>query len=345
MNQSNIPQGYILVLTVLILSISVILLTHIINKTITFTHFAHIASDREQAKLLAESGIDIALAEFTLVSTDTKNIINNQLTAQLPFLNTWQSFTLTRDFDGIDGICKLYISCEEGKIDINSLYDFEKKRWRKEEPKISPFAKPGSVPPIYDAKKIITLLGEKLKSSFGGKNPVDILDHLFKSRKEPLEDLSLLLTAKDLPKQPTIFPDPSDSDKAIAISDIFTVFTNKKNIQPLMLSSGIIKALGFKSPQRSKDVLGFIKKIKPTMQWESSWHDTLAPWYGIEYTVIPPEIQSLFASKFEGKTFSVVSYGIVGTFTQKLCVVLQQQEGGLQGQQQPRYIIKRWYWL
>jgi hypothetical protein len=313
-----------------------------INKTITFSRFTHLVTDREQAKLLAESGIAIAMSELMVTATGTG--ITAQLTTQLPILNTWQTFTFTQNSDGFDGKCQLYISCEEGKIDLNSLYDYQKKSWRKEEAKLGGL--PSKNPP-FDAKKIITLLGDKLKESFGGKNPVEILDQIFKEHGK-IEDLSVILSAKDSsPAKMRLFPQPQDkgSEKpTMAISDIFTVFTRKKDIQPLMLSSSIIQALGFKIPQRNKESLDFIKKIKPSMQWEVSWNDTLASWYGIEYSNIMPELRALFASSFEGKIFSVVSYGTIGTFTQKLCVIIQQ-EGGSPGQQQPHYVIKRWYWL
>ena len=348
MKQSDSLPGYILVLTLLIISVSVLLVTHIISKTITFTHFAHLVTNREQAKLLAESGIAIACAELNVISTGTgQNKISTQLTAQLPYLNTWQTFTLKQEVDGIDGVCQIYITCEDGKIDINSLYNYQKKDWQRDE------TKPPSNPPAankvgYDGKKIMILLGDKLKKAFGEKNPVDILDQIFKNRKEPLEDLSAILSGKDMAKKKILlYAEPSlggEEKQPIALSDVFTIFTRKKNIQPLMLSPGIIQILGLKSPLRTKDALSFIKKIKPIMKWETSWNDTISSWYGVEYGSIAPEMSELFSSKIEGKTFSVISYGTIGTFTQKLCVIIQQEESS-PGQRQPRYVIKRWYWL
>lgn len=337
--------GYILVLTLLILSISVILVTRMVNKGITFSHFSQLATDREQAKLLAESGIQIAMSELMVTSTKADQALTAQLTAWLPLLNTWQTFKFTQSSDGFDGVCQIYITCEEGKIDLNSLYDTQKKIWRKDEAPPKALPQQPAKPP-FDAKKMIALLGEKLTEPFGGKNPVEILDKAFKEYGK-IEDLSVLLATKDsAPKKMLLFsrPPEKEGEQKIAITDIFTVFTNKKNIQPLMLSPGIIKALGLKTPLRTKEALNFIKNIKSTMAWETVWRDTLAPWYGMEYNNIAPEIRPLFASSFEGKTFSVVSYGTIGTVTQKLCVIIQQQ-GGSPGQQQPHYVIKRWYWL
>jgi hypothetical protein len=345
--------GYILVLTLLMISIGVVLVTHLVNKSINFTHFTKLVTDREQAKLIAASGIEIALQELSFAITGTAaNKTTAQLSAQLPYLNTWQTFTLTQTVDGIDALCQIYITCENGKIDLNSLYDYKQKKWQKAKNKRTQ-ALPGKTEKdtTYDAKKVMTFISNKVRDTFAGKNIVEILDQIFRERTEPIEDLSVLLTAKDLQgKKIALFPElptKQENKPSIAVSDIFTIFTHKNEIEPILLAPGLIHAAGFKPPLRTKEALSFIKEIKPDESVSLIWDDTLGPWYGVQQATIPGEFESLFSKKltgFEGKAFSVVSYGTSGTFTQKLCVVLQQEEG-MPGQQQPRYVIKRWYWL
>ena len=47
----------------------------------------------------------------------------------MPTLNRWQTFELTEEIDGLDGEIKLCITCEDGKLDLNQWYDFNKKKF------------------------------------------------------------------------------------------------------------------------------------------------------------------------------------------------------------------------
>jgi len=80
-----------------------------------FTHSKYVRSqiNQEQAKLLATSGITIALSGLT-----EKTL--------LPHLNRWQTFHLTKDIDGVDGTIYICISSEDGKLNINKAFDFDK---------------------------------------------------------------------------------------------------------------------------------------------------------------------------------------------------------------------------
>ena len=44
----------------------------------------------------------------------------------LPTLNRWQEFDLKEKVDGVDGQIKVCLMCEEGKINLNRIIDFEK---------------------------------------------------------------------------------------------------------------------------------------------------------------------------------------------------------------------------
>lgn len=64
--------GFILVLTLLILSLATIIVTKLFVQARTYTAFSMITTKREQARHLAQSGVAFALAQLTLHDTKLK---------------------------------------------------------------------------------------------------------------------------------------------------------------------------------------------------------------------------------------------------------------------------------
>ena len=62
------------------------------------------------------------------------------------------------------------------------------------------------------------------------------------------------------------------------------------------------------------------------MDWSTDWDEILAPRYAKNFAAFDPTIQELFATAFEAKAFSVVSYCTVGKVTQRLYAVLEVTE-------------------
>ena len=58
-------SGYILLLTLLMLSASVAIVTYIFVRGSTYTRFAQTMIDREKAKLMAFGGIQVAVAQLS----------------------------------------------------------------------------------------------------------------------------------------------------------------------------------------------------------------------------------------------------------------------------------------
>jgi hypothetical protein len=109
---------------------------------------------REQAKLLALSGIQVGMAQLasfgsiqekkegvapttaTMLRTGfvsaTEAAQKQFLSELLPLLNQWQQFKLTKSADGIDGEIAIAITSEAGKINLNAIYDFTKRKFKGE---------------------------------------------------------------------------------------------------------------------------------------------------------------------------------------------------------------------
>lgn len=140
-------SGFILVLTLMILSMIVVLVTQLFQNSTIHFYFDRTMIEREKAKALAKGGIELAISQLTIPKPEEKKSNEKSDAAAtkdseekkdpniellkkiLPALNRWQSFALKEDVDGLDGEIKLCITCEDGKIDINQWFDFNKKKF------------------------------------------------------------------------------------------------------------------------------------------------------------------------------------------------------------------------
>src|SRR5579859_3407887 len=139
MIQHNKP-GYILVLTLMILAIAIVITTQLFNQGTVHSVYANTVVEREKAKQLALGGIQVAMSVLTpkesseqktdeTAQAEPKDEKRSQLKKLLPALNRWLTFDLKEDIDGIDGQLKICISCEQGKLNLNTIYDFKKKKF------------------------------------------------------------------------------------------------------------------------------------------------------------------------------------------------------------------------
>jgi hypothetical protein len=113
--------------------------------------------------------------------------------------------------------------------------------------------------------------------------------------------------------------------RGLYIMDLFTVRPKgSETVNPWLLTASAKTLLGIRETGEFDEEL--VKKIKPNMNWEKEWDEVLAPRYGITFSAFDPSIQKVFASAFEAKAFSVVSYCTVGSVTQKLYAVLDVAE-------------------
>ncbi|MBA3954417.1 hypothetical protein H0X48_03815 [Candidatus Dependentiae bacterium] len=147
-------SGYILILSLMLVSVAVTLITSVVQRAISYQRQARLVLDREKARTLALGGIEIARAQLALIipkeqkngpaqsayagslpqsnqSSKPEDKTKEEEAKQPPqqrwfgqlvtLINAWQQFSLTDKADGIDGIVQLHISSEQGKLAINQL--------------------------------------------------------------------------------------------------------------------------------------------------------------------------------------------------------------------------------
>ncbi len=362
-------SGYVLALAMGFIAIVSVLVTGLVHRVMVFHRVQYALIEREQARLLALSGVNIALAQLTDVKkADEKKkegqqapaaqapapktpaaggaqqpqpqaakqpqqaSMQSQLKKLTALLNRWQTFSLKEAGEGIDGTCEIYLTSERGKIDLNSIYDFAQRKFVKRDG--------------FDGEKICQLVSEKLSSVLKSGNFAEFLSAFLKERGYPLDDLSQLIADKRFEKmRDRLFMTP---DGGVALFDVFTLETQQAQIQPWFITAGLGTVLGF---QVGKGVdkkiwqksLEKVPASVSTLKWQQQWDTLLAPVYGKEYGKLTGEVKSMFAEKFESAPFSVVSYGKFGVFTTKVYAIIEEkvtEQGKTTG-----YGIRKLYWL
>ena len=363
MKQHN---GFIIPLALMLVSIIIVLATSIYQKGSLFVPFMHVVKQREQAKMLALSGIQLAMSQLAAPHTiaqkkpasnekkeaskepEKKELspeqeAQNLLGQLLPSLNQWQEYPLKKDVDGIEGTIKIAISCEEGKIDLNRIYDFAHKKFV------------GEGRPNGDWKKIMQFVCQRIQKTMGiSDNLFESFEKFFKQRQYKVNDATELLPLNGFKSfATTTFYDPSadkNSKQPFALLDIFTVYGVGK-LQPWLLSDSIrgifeMKRSGQTDETKKKEMIqSLIKKFKPVIDPAKEWNGLFQPLYGIEFKRLFKGLEAFFDSSFDPKIFSVVSYGVIGQVTQRLYVILERVRHVDKDKTWYDVKIRKFYWI
>ncbi|MGE0206658.1 MAG: hypothetical protein AB7R69_02300 [Candidatus Babeliales bacterium] len=343
MKQST-QQGYILVLTLMILSIAVIVVTRFALRGTVHVHFDKTMIEREQAKQVALGGIQVALAQLSLQESSTGGQQKTNSTEfykkVVPALNRFQDYKLVKDVDGIDGTLSLAISCEQGKIDLNQLFPVEDAQFDLEKQK--------------ELKKSMQNFFAQIKKVMKDKDLFSVFEKFIKKQQFLLNDATELMTIPEFQKLflTKIFYEPPTKDSSkkrpLYLMDIFTVFSDKKNIQPWFLSDSLCGLLGLKraeynDQEKREKLVADVLTIKNLNSPEQKWDKQLQPLYGKDFKSLPKDFQMLFDFSFEPTVFSVLSYGTVGAITQKIFAIIEKRSSSQHGD--APYALTKLYWL
>jgi hypothetical protein len=344
-------NSFVLIFSITILSLVMILTFQLLRLVSVGIHFDRTMIDRERAEMLALGGINLAISQLTLEKPTEekeeakKKVFTAFLKRVLPNLNRWQAFKLDEQLDGIEGEIKICIGCENGKININEIYDFKKDEFKPEYKKFL---------------EGISFKGEvKTKESF-----VTLLAELLKKRHKRVDDISELQA--HLPAQisqlfytpplPSAKPQEDKPNDSIALQDIFTIFSNNEKLEALFLSDALCSILGFRRPKahdallRDETFQKIIKEYKPELdQNTEDYWKIIKPLYEQKDT-FKIENTKIFCSKFEPTTYSVLSSGKVGTVEQRIVAILEKQEPepkepDKQKKHTPEFKVTRLYWI
>jgi hypothetical protein len=356
-------KGFVIPLVLMLISIIIVLATGIYQRGSIFVPYMGTVMKHQQARMLALSGMQVAMSQLcspqgleAKKAEETAEQKKGQakqpspeeqaktLLAQiLPTLNQWQEFPLKKNIDGIEGTIKISISCEEGKIDLNRIYDFARRR----------FAGEGS--PTGDWKKVMEFVCKRIQKSMEIKEDLfESFEKFFKQRQYKLNDATELLPLDAFKSfARSVFYEPptgaKDEKSPLYLLDIFTVYGTGK-LQPWLLSDSLRGILEMKRVEHSgeknkKMMQDIVKQFKPTINLAQDWKALFQPQYGIELKRLFKGIEPFFASSFDPKIFSVVSYGVIGDMTQRLYAILERVRHVEKDKTWYDVKIRKFYWI
>ncbi len=337
-------KGYIIILALMIISLCTAIITRVVIRVNTTAQLARFNVKTENAKQLALSGLEIAIAQLSKEKeqekTDKKTTTTNtpsELDNIIPIIGKWQVFKLNKEKEESEAeTIKIFISAENGKIDLNKLFDFKKNEFKK-------FGN-------SDGKKILSFVDEQLKKANVSKF-LEPLESLIKKRKKPFFDLTQLFESKDLESIKDLFfitPDQDKEKTQIYITDFLTVDADSDKMSPWLLSNSVLQAIGGKAPGKGnkesiEKLLKKIKDIPKTIDVKNNWKKYFEPLYGVAYEPINQDVKQFFSNKFQANNFSVISYGITKNQSSRLFAIVQKTTDDKA--KQVKFTIKRLYWF
>jgi len=328
--------GSIVIICLLVLSVIVVFTEQLMRNVLIGSLFTKTMVDREHAEILALGGIQVAIATLSISEKEEKkDELANQNPEQkagsdqakksrrllgrlLPHLNRWRTFVLKEPIDGIDGEIKVCITSEHGKININEAFDFKKQEFKKEyQALLKGLEIPGKMP-----------AGEMLKQ----------ITEFLKKRQRKLDDISELSLIPGF-EQLNMFYEPptygakkkkNEANTEIMLQDIFTIWSGRDSIEPLLFSDALCAVFGIRRPTASdaSDMKEAFKKTAQSfnVQWLSDWDKnwpSVEPLYG-EKPKFLKEMQPVFSKEFGPKVYSVLSCGKVGHVEQRVLALVRE---------------------
>jgi hypothetical protein len=399
-------SGYILIFSMMFIAMIIALSMIISNRGSLHVNYAKFMISREKAKMLAYSGLQIAMAQLAIKekkeedagkaeigkdksgarsSGDSKQLWTEKESKEFiktvwPNMYKWQEFKLTEKNYGTDGIIKICIGAEEGKLDINQTFVFdedqakrkfvgqadiaEKKDSENDEQKDLKTEAKKSVKSSSDYKKLYENVFKKIDVFIKGANKFEKFEgylknkqrfeKILKNRQDMLYDTTEFFALDGFDGfADKIFYEPQEevrekgkvlkAAETIYWNDIFTIFSGNKKISPWFISPSIKKLLGFKEPEIKSKADSISKKFKENLSYPKDWNDIFMPIFGIKYEDIPAWFKFAIDEKFEPRFFSVISYGKVDDVYHKIFAIIERKKEEINKKIVIKFEIKKFY--
>lgn len=349
-----------MIFTLLAVGAAMVVATYIGHRGSYYLPFSKMILEREKAKMLALSGVQVAIAQLAqspekknnqkeqpqtdksgaTQTTQKNNPERDFLLRILPTLNRWQDFELKEDIDGIDGKISICLMCEEGKINLNRIIDFKKNAFKGTD-------KSGWKIIMQEICKAIDRVA-KTGDLFAA------FEKIVKETQIPFNDATELITRKEFNHfKDTLFYQPPTAKKqdTIYLTDIFTVWSSSDKLEPWLFSDSMNGLLGLPRVEvddikkRKEQAENWVKNFKEKSNWQQDWQTILMPMYGKELRTLPKNIDSMLSTTFAPKYFSVLVHGKVGDVTQIVYAILERNKQAQGDNIEYEVIIKKLYWL
>lgn len=357
--ESSHQPGYVIPVTLIFISAIVAIAGLLYAMSAIYTPYQHIMIEQEKARQLALGGIHIGMSSLSQPCQKKEKKETGQQQKEGPaaqekeealFLarlitgfDRWQLFTFTKERDGIAGEIKICITCEDGKVNLNEIYDFKKHQFTN---------KAGG-----QWKLFVTELMKRIQTKMGGHNLFNALENFLKKRSDPLNDVTDLFAIKEfeLFKNNLFYePEQEKKQKPLFLADLFTVHTNQPMLDPWLISYSMLATFDLsRNAVAGKDPLALVndllKGFKKTSSLKEWWEKFLSKIYGKGLQSLPKTIESVLSTTFEPKNFCIMSHGSFGSVTQRVVAIVERQPvaagTGKTSSECYDVSIKRLYWV
>lgn len=337
--------GYIIAVTMVIIAIAVSLITYVYRRISISSPIAYSMVQKQKAAQLTLSGLGIARSFLSFnpekkkeAGDEQKPNQKNEKIAQplisawhqklLPVLNRPQLYKLTHEHDGVDATIGITISCEQGKINLNQIYDFGKKQFRSSK-----------------WESLMQEICSVLEKNVGVKELYSVLKKSLEQRDLPLNDITELLMLKEFhnfkhsiwyepPSAKQSTSHPADEIRPLYLADIFTLYTSDNKIDPWVLSDSLCGLLGLRRVRaddiqdRVKILETVLKNFKTTYTWTTDWKQYMMPLYQKELQSLLKGIESVLQATTSPTIFSVYVVATCGRVSQRLCAIVERKKMG-----------------
>ena len=242
-------RGYILFLMFTILSTCSVLISLYFSQVVVYRQLIQMLTEKEKTNRLALSAV--CLVQGLMTPKEEKNEekqktipaaqaketkLSNDQQFLIQLFDCWNkelSYQLSGKDDGLDAKIFLNLQSEQGKLNINSLYDFEKKKFLFEgTPK--------------DRKKLCSWIFEKIATITKKPTLFPAFEKYLAKRDFDINDVTELLSIKEFAEvfQDNLFIEfaktnesqpaeqQQNNDSKIFLTDLFTTSTEQETINP-----------------------------------------------------------------------------------------------------------------
>lgn len=387
-NSVHAQSGYILVMALMIISLVVLITGIMTNVGDSYVPYMAAMAQRNKARLLALGGIACAQSQLGMsVETEKQSSSALRATADsakasdsakatsdrpldgakgptpeqeavgllknlLPILNKWQTVPLTLEKEGIDGTIQFRIACEDGKLNLNELFDFKTKKFKDD--------KKGD----KSIKALLTALLAPVEKRMKTPELVQTLESILAKRGYPLNDITELLTHAGCAgfkhaqfvaaAEQQQNKKNAESTAPFILTDLFTTHTNHMDLEPWLLSAALKRLCNIPETddakhQQKKDaqekLTELLKKFKVAADWNKDWDERLQPFYGVTLKQLPQNLTQIFTKSFDPRIFSVMVSATVGDSTQRLYAILERIKNSQDTKTQYDIYIRTFYWI
>lgn len=342
-------QGYVLVMAMLFMALLTTIGTRMYLQSVSFMERASFVERQQRASVLATSGVAYVQAQLSdclRVEEDKEKPAEDQKKAKitpemkvlqylLPRLGVWQSISspTPEDQQLPDESISMYLAVEQGKCAVNQLFSSVKKQDKADGLDVDTSQKAEADQQKRTDERQDALSSSSPRVQFGARIDefikADLFDQIesdvYKKRYTPLNEVTEIGVLKNAEyfKQRWFMPREPNKDDAY-LTDLFSIWSDAKGLDPWYLSSSICTLLGIKRTTtfEAKQLSALVQQYKSSISVASVWDTIFKQVYGAEYAAVK-NAASLFAQQLTMPIVNVLIDARVGSASAKLFVILE----------------------